>query len=147
MELAKTYYCHTIKINPSNMRALYGLLLVRHHKLLTFTKYSKTPKRHDYFGTIKILKYEFYSILIGMTFSFVFFFKSFFGTLTDNFPDLDRLDCTLSAWYCIGKTYERTNCFDECLPSLVSSCFPSILRTLSKRVTFNSSGYKIMTYR
>ena len=44
MELAKTYYCHTIKINPSNMRALYGLLLVRHHKLLTFTKYSKTPK-------------------------------------------------------------------------------------------------------
>ena len=29
MELAKTYYCHTIKINPNNMRALYGLLLVR----------------------------------------------------------------------------------------------------------------------
>ena len=28
MELAKTYYCHTIKINPNNMRALYGLLLV-----------------------------------------------------------------------------------------------------------------------
>ena len=48
MELAKTYYCHTIKINPSNMRALYGLLLVRHHKLLTFTKYSKTPKKSKF---------------------------------------------------------------------------------------------------
>ena len=28
MEMAKTYYCHTIKLNPDNMRALYGLLLV-----------------------------------------------------------------------------------------------------------------------
>lgn len=28
MEMAKTYYCHAIKLNPDNMRALYGLLLV-----------------------------------------------------------------------------------------------------------------------
>lgn len=37
MELAKTYYCHTIKINPNNMRALYGLLL-------TSTQLASSPK-------------------------------------------------------------------------------------------------------
>ena len=38
MELAKTYYCHTIKINPNNMRALYGLLLVSNsdYKMISF---------------------------------------------------------------------------------------------------------------
>ena len=29
MEIAKTYYFHTIRLNPGNMRALYGLLWVR----------------------------------------------------------------------------------------------------------------------
>lgn len=28
MELAKTYYSQAAKLNPDNMRALYGLLLV-----------------------------------------------------------------------------------------------------------------------
>lgn len=37
IELAKTYYCHTIKINPGNMRALYGLLL-------TATQLASSPK-------------------------------------------------------------------------------------------------------
>jgi len=37
MELAKTYYCHTIKINPHNIRALYGLLL-------TSTQLASSPK-------------------------------------------------------------------------------------------------------
>lgn len=27
MDMAKTYYCHTIKLNPNNIRALYGLFL------------------------------------------------------------------------------------------------------------------------
>ena len=29
MEMAKTYYSKAVTLNPSNMRALYGLLLVR----------------------------------------------------------------------------------------------------------------------
>ena len=35
MELAKTYYSQSAKLNPDNMRALYGLLLVSvlQHKL------------------------------------------------------------------------------------------------------------------
>ena len=37
MELAKTYYCQAIKINPENMRALYGLLL-------SVTKLASSPK-------------------------------------------------------------------------------------------------------
>ena len=28
LEQAKVYYCHAIRLNPNNMRALYGLLLV-----------------------------------------------------------------------------------------------------------------------
>lgn len=28
MELAKSYYCHALKLNPDNMRALLGLILV-----------------------------------------------------------------------------------------------------------------------
>jgi hypothetical protein len=28
VELAKSYYSHAIRLNPNNMRALYGLLLV-----------------------------------------------------------------------------------------------------------------------
>lgn len=28
LEMAKTYYSHALKLNPNNMRALYGLLLV-----------------------------------------------------------------------------------------------------------------------
>jgi hypothetical protein len=28
LEMAKTYYSHAVKLNPSNMRALYGLLQV-----------------------------------------------------------------------------------------------------------------------
>jgi len=37
MEMAKTYYCHAIKLNPDNMRALYGLLL-------TATQLLSSPK-------------------------------------------------------------------------------------------------------
>lgn len=37
MEIAKTYYCHTIRLNPGNMRALYGLLL-------TATQLASSPK-------------------------------------------------------------------------------------------------------
>lgn len=29
LELAKAYYCQTLKLCPNNMRALYGLFLVR----------------------------------------------------------------------------------------------------------------------
>merc|ERR1711974_204659 len=46
MELAKTYYCHTIKINPNNMRALYGLLLTS-SQLLSSPKCT-TQKKKDY---------------------------------------------------------------------------------------------------
>ena len=28
LEMAKVYYSHAIKLNPNNMRSLYGLLLV-----------------------------------------------------------------------------------------------------------------------
>lgn len=28
MEMAKSYYSHAVKLNPNNMRALYGLLQV-----------------------------------------------------------------------------------------------------------------------
>lgn len=28
MELAKAYFCQAVKLNPNNIRALYGLLLV-----------------------------------------------------------------------------------------------------------------------
>jgi cytochrome c-type biogenesis protein CcmH/NrfG len=28
LEMAKTYYSHAVKLNPNNMRALYGLLQV-----------------------------------------------------------------------------------------------------------------------
>lgn len=29
MELAKAYFCQAARLNPNNIRALYGLLLVR----------------------------------------------------------------------------------------------------------------------
>lgn len=29
MELAKAYFCQAVRLNPNNIRALYGLLLVR----------------------------------------------------------------------------------------------------------------------
>ena len=34
VELAKSYYCQTLKLNPHNMRALYGLYLVLHLDVL-----------------------------------------------------------------------------------------------------------------
>ena len=34
LEMAKVYYSHAIKINPNNMRSLYGLLLVSYLILL-----------------------------------------------------------------------------------------------------------------
>lgn len=37
LELAKTYYSHAIRLNPENMRALYGLLL-------TSTQMASSPK-------------------------------------------------------------------------------------------------------
>merc|ERR1711993_119389 len=37
LEQAKIYYCHAIRLNPNNMRALYGLLL-------TSTQLVSTPK-------------------------------------------------------------------------------------------------------
>ena len=37
MELAKTYYSKTVTLNPSNMRALYGLLL-------TSSQLASSPK-------------------------------------------------------------------------------------------------------
>lgn len=34
MELAKAYFCQAARLNPNNIRALYGLLLVRRNILL-----------------------------------------------------------------------------------------------------------------
>lgn len=34
MELAKAYFCQAARLNPNNIRALYGLLLVRKNILL-----------------------------------------------------------------------------------------------------------------
>lgn len=37
-ELARSYYCHAIKLNPKNMRALYGIYLVSCHRLFSKRK-------------------------------------------------------------------------------------------------------------
>lgn len=34
MELAKAYFCQAVKLNPNNIRALYGLLLVSFKMIL-----------------------------------------------------------------------------------------------------------------
>ena len=52
MVLAKTYYCHAIKLNPINMRALYGLVLTL-TQLMSSTKVraeekAKYTKLHDW---------------------------------------------------------------------------------------------------
>lgn len=36
MELAKAYFCQAAKLNPNNIRALYGLLLVS-YKMILYT--------------------------------------------------------------------------------------------------------------
>ena len=41
MEQAKVYYCHAIRLNPNNMRSLYGLLLVSNVILSHFRKILK----------------------------------------------------------------------------------------------------------
>ena len=58
MELAKTYYCHTIKINPHNIRALYGLLLVSYSLFVVnfcpdyyAMKHLLTQSRFDFHST------------------------------------------------------------------------------------------------
>lgn len=37
MELARAYYCQALKLNPNNLRALYGLYLVRLQSAILFT--------------------------------------------------------------------------------------------------------------
>ncbi|XP_050677841.1 ER membrane protein complex subunit 2-A-like isoform X2 [Leptidea sinapis] len=46
MELAKTYYCQTLKLNPNNMRALLGLILAANN-LLGHYKSSGSAKRKE----------------------------------------------------------------------------------------------------
>ncbi|XP_014359736.2 ER membrane protein complex subunit 2-A [Papilio machaon] len=46
MELAKTYYCQTLKLNPDNLRALLGLFLVANN-LLGQYKSSGSSKRKE----------------------------------------------------------------------------------------------------
>ncbi|XP_068622901.1 ER membrane protein complex subunit 2-like [Battus philenor] len=46
MELAKTYYCQTLKLNPDNVRALLGLFLVANN-LVGHYKSSGNPKRKE----------------------------------------------------------------------------------------------------
>ena len=59
MELAKTYYCHTIKINPNNMRALYGLLLVRDYNndIWYEGRYSRNNVSDKYITINLIIEY------------------------------------------------------------------------------------------
>lgn len=37
MELAKAYFCQAAKLNPNNIRALYGVLLVSFNVTLQFS--------------------------------------------------------------------------------------------------------------
>ncbi|XP_045449269.1 ER membrane protein complex subunit 2-A-like [Melitaea cinxia] len=48
MELAKSYYCQALKLNPDNMRALLGLFLVT-NTLLSHYKSSGSTKRKEVF--------------------------------------------------------------------------------------------------
>ncbi|XP_046967150.1 ER membrane protein complex subunit 2-A-like [Vanessa cardui] len=48
MELAKSYYCQALKLNPENMRALLGLFLVT-NALLSHYKSSGSAKRKEVF--------------------------------------------------------------------------------------------------
>ena len=62
MVLAKTYYCHAIKLNPINMRALYGLVLTL-TQLMSSTKIraeekAKYTKLHDWTSKQLLNRYK-----------------------------------------------------------------------------------------
>ena len=50
LAIAKTYYCHAIKINPGNMRALYGLLLIVTH--LSSSSRVKAQEKAEHIKTL-----------------------------------------------------------------------------------------------
>ncbi|XP_073952710.1 ER membrane protein complex subunit 2-like [Choristoneura fumiferana] len=47
MELAKTYYCQALKLNPDNMRALLGLFLVTNNLLNHYKSAGNSSKRAE----------------------------------------------------------------------------------------------------
>lgn len=47
MELAKTYYCQALKLNPDNMRALLGLFLVTNNLLQHYKSAGNSGKRSE----------------------------------------------------------------------------------------------------
>ncbi|KAJ0177611.1 hypothetical protein K1T71_006484 [Dendrolimus kikuchii] len=47
MELAKSYYCQALKLNPDNMRALLGLFLVTNNLLNHYKSSGNSGKRKD----------------------------------------------------------------------------------------------------
>ncbi|KAF9820696.1 hypothetical protein SFRURICE_006718 [Spodoptera frugiperda] len=47
MELAKTYYCQALKLNPENMRALLGLFLVTNNLLNHYKSAGNSSKRKE----------------------------------------------------------------------------------------------------
>ncbi|KAG6462316.1 ER membrane protein complex subunit 2-A isoform X2 [Manduca sexta] len=49
MELAKTYYCHALKLNPENTRALLGLFLVTNNLLSQYKSSGNSAKRKETF--------------------------------------------------------------------------------------------------
>lgn len=47
MELAKSYYCHALKLNPDNVRALLGLFLVTNNLLSQYKTSGNSGKRKE----------------------------------------------------------------------------------------------------
>ncbi|XP_063387230.1 ER membrane protein complex subunit 2-like [Cydia fagiglandana] len=47
MELAKTYYCQAVKLNPDNMRALLGLFLATNNLLNYYKSSGNSSKRQE----------------------------------------------------------------------------------------------------
>ncbi|CAH0582871.1 unnamed protein product [Chrysodeixis includens] len=47
MELAKSYYCQALKLNPDNMRALLGLFLTTNNLLLHYKSSGNASKRKE----------------------------------------------------------------------------------------------------